>query len=299
MAAKASPPLAVTSPAPPPPPYSLPWQLRPLTVGNVVRSDTSVAFYKDAAGNSGSAEVTMLLGSYKLTPELAAVVRFGLVKNDAPGTVVDGSSVVNPVLAVAYSHKLHAFRLAGFLGTTIPVGQGAGQTPNAGAAAADAAGINARSAMDNSMFAVNYMTGIAGLGFGYISRGFTAQAEATLFQLFRVRGNDLTTSAPDAARTNATAGLHVGYFVIPQLSLGGEIRYQRWLTTPDRLVMGAKVPFVDANLDNATFGVGPRAHFKIGNSLWIRPGISYSQGIDKPLSDAKYRMIQVDVPVVF
>ena len=62
--------------------------------------------------------------------------------------------------------------------------------------------------MDNAMFAVNYMTGIVGAGFGFISNGFTAQVEATLFQLFRVRGNDMTASAPDSTRTNSTAGLH-------------------------------------------------------------------------------------------
>lgn len=299
VAAHASPPAPVAPSAPPPPPYSLPWQLRPLTVGNVVRSDTSVAFYKDAAGNTGSAEVTMLLASYKITPEFAPVVRLGFVKNDAPGAGADGSSFINPVVGMAYSHRMSAFRLAGFLGGTIPVGQGAGQTPSAGAAGADAAGINARSAMDNSMFAVNYLTGIAGAGFGYIDHGFTAQVEATLFQLFRVRGNDMTGSAPDATRTNATMGLHLGYFVIPQLSLGGELRYQRWLTTPDRIVMGAKTPFADANLDNVTFGVGPRAHFALGKGLWIRPGISYSQGLDAPLNTSKYRMVQVDLPVVF
>jgi len=299
VSAHASPPVPVAPSAAPPPPYSLPWQLRPLTVGNVVRSDTSVAFYKDAAGNTGSSQVTMLLASYKLTPELAPVVRLGFVKNDAPAAAADGSSFINPVVGMAYSHRLSAFRLAAFLGGTIPIGQGAGQTPNAGAAGADAAGINARSAMDNSMFAVNYLTGIAGLGFGYVDRGFTAQIEATLFQLFRVRGNDLTGSAADATRTNATAGLHLGYFVIPQLSLGGEVRYQRWLTTPDRIVMGAKTPFADANLDNVTFGVGPRAHFALGKGLWIRPGISYSQGLDAPLTTSKYRMIQVDLPVAF
>src|SRR6185369_17163604 len=211
----------------------------------------------------------------------------------------DGSSFVNPIVAAAYSHKLDSFRLAGFLGTTIPIGQGAGQMPAAGAAAADAAGINARSAMDNAMFAVNYMTGIAGAGFGFISNGFTAQVEATVFQLFRVHGNDMTASAPDASRTNSTAGLHLGYFLLPQLSLGGELRYQRWLSHPNRIAMGMKTPFVDANMDNVTFAVGPRGHFKLGKTLWIRPGISYSQGLDKPLSDGKYRTIQIDIPVIF
>jgi len=295
----AAPPAPSAPTAPPPPPYSLPWQLRPLTVGNVVRLDTSAAAYKDAAGNSGNTQAMMLLGSYKITPEIAPIVRLGFVKNDAPATGADGSSFVNPVVGGAYSHKIDSFRLALFLGTTIPIGQGAGQTPSAGAAAADAAGINARSAMDNAMFAVNYMTGIVGAGFGFISNGFTAQVEATLFQLFRVRGNDMTASAPDATRTNSTAGLHLGYFIIPQLSLGGELRYQRWLSHPNRLAMGMKVPFVDANMDSVTFAVGPRAHFKLGKTLWIRPGISYSQGLDKPLSDGKYKTIQIDIPVIF
>src|SRR5882724_3988211 len=46
-AAEAPPPEPAVA-KPKPPPYSLPWQLRPAVVGNVVRSDTSFAFYKDA-----------------------------------------------------------------------------------------------------------------------------------------------------------------------------------------------------------------------------------------------------------
>jgi hypothetical protein len=67
-------PAAVPAPAKPkPPPYSLPWQLRPAVVGNVVRSDTAVAFYKDAAGKeSGSTVASMLLASYKITDESCA-----------------------------------------------------------------------------------------------------------------------------------------------------------------------------------------------------------------------------------
>jgi len=300
VAKTATPATPVVPPAPPPPPYSLPWQMRPLTVGNVIRSDTSVAFYKDTAGNSGSSQTSMLLASYKITPEIAPIIRLGWVNNDAPGVTPDGSSFLNPIVAAAYSHKMDAFRLAGFLGTTIPIGQGAGQMPNLGAAAANGAGINARSAMDNAMFAVNYMTAIAGVGFGYVSNGFTAQVEATVLQLFRVRGNDMTGAAPDSARTNSTAGLHLGYFVIPQLSVGGELRYQRWLSGPHRLApMAVKAPFFDANLDTLTFAVGPRAHFKLSKTMWLRPGISYSQGLDKPLSEQKYRIVQVDIPFIF
>ncbi len=300
VAAVATPPVPAVPLAPPPPPYSLPWQLRPATVGNVVRSDTATAFYKDAAGNTGSTVASMLLASYKVTPEIAPMVRVGFVKNDAPGMGVDGSSFLNPIVGATYSHKMGSFKLAPFLATTIPIGMGAGNMPDAGANAANGAGIRARSAMDNAMFAVNYMTGIAGVGFAYVDHKFTAQVEATLLQLFRVRG-DSAAGATDASRTNSTVGLHLGYFVIPQLSFGGELRYQRWLSHPTarNTMTGANVPIVDANMDTVTFAVGPRAHFKVSKTSWIRPGISYARGLDAPLTTTSFNVVQIDVPFVF
>jgi len=298
VAATAAPAPVVAPPAPPPPPYSLPWQLRPVTVATLIRSDTSVAFYDNAMG-SGSTVATMLLASYKLTPNLAPLVRMGFVQNGAPGTAPDGSSFVNPVVGVTYSRKIGgSFRLAGFLGATIPIGMGGGSAPDPAASGADTAGIAARSAMDNSMFAVNYMTVIPGVGFGYIAHRLTVQAEATLFQLFRVKGNDSTNISPDATRTNSTMGLHAGYFVLPVLSLGGEMRYQRWLSTPTRILMGVRSDFPSPNMDTVSFAVGPRFHFKVG-ATWLRPGISYGQVLDHPLRDSHYKIVQIDLPVVF
>ena len=55
--------------APPPPPYSLPFQLRPAAAATVVRSDTAFAFYENPVSDKGGFTVaSMLLGSYKLTP---------------------------------------------------------------------------------------------------------------------------------------------------------------------------------------------------------------------------------------
>ena len=82
--------------------------------------------------------------------------------------------------------------------------------------------------MDNSMFAVDYFTIFPGADLAYVAHGLTVQAEATLFQLTRVRGKD-TVPGKDSSNTNLTAGLHVGYFVIPQFSVGVELRHQRWL----------------------------------------------------------------------
>jgi hypothetical protein len=296
VATTAPPATPVAPPVPPPPPYSLPWQLRPLTVGNVVRSDTAVAFYENAAGDSGSTVATMLLASYKVTPNLAPMVRLGFVENAAPGMGVDGRSFINPVVGATYSHKISDFRLAGFGGVTIPIGMGGGSMPEAGPAGANAAGIAARSGMDNAMYAVNYMTIIAGAGFGYIANKLTVQAEITILQLFRVKGSDTTAISPDSTRTNSTAGLHAGYFIIPQLSLGGELRYQRWLARPT--LGGMKIDSSDIRMDTVTMAVGPRMHFKVGN-IWLRPGIAYARGLDKPLTNGSYNMVQVDIPVVF
>ena len=279
------------APKPPPPPYSLPWQLRPLTVGNVLRSDTSFALY-DAAGESGSTTASMFLASYKLTPELAPLVRFAYVYNDSP-EVADrkpsGGALVNPLLGVTYASKAFGLKYAAFGAVTVPVGQGGGDDPDAGAAEAAARGIPARSAMDNAMFAVNYFTAIGGFGAGYVKGGFTAQGEVTLLQLFRVRGPEMQ----DERRTNFTAGLHTGYFILPWLSAGGELRYQRWLSD------AAPVRANDAARETVTFAIGPRFHFKLNGHQWLRPGISYSQVLDAPFSSSSYKMVQVDVPFVF
>jgi hypothetical protein len=293
-----APPAPAAFPAPPPPPYSLPWQLRSIVPATVVRSDTAMALYENATGQQGSTVATMLLGSYKVTPNLAPLVRLGFVQNSAPGTDPSGNSFLNPIVGLTYGLKLGAVRVAGFLGGTVPVGGGGGDTPDKGAAAANKAGIAARSGMDNSMFAVDYFTGIVGADAAYVAHRFTVQAEATLFQLFRVRGAG-TAPATDSTRTNSTYGLHAGFFFIPQLSLGAELRYQRWLTTPTQLVMGKAVAIPDANMDTTTFAVGPRGHFAIGHGMFFRPGVSYARGLDKPLTTSSYNMVQVDLPVVF
>jgi hypothetical protein len=286
------------APAPPPPPYSIPWQLRPVAATNVIRSDTAFALYDNGAGAKGNTVATMLLASYKLTPSLAPMVRLGFVKNDAPAAVVDGTSFVNPIVGATYARRVDAIRWAAFLGATIPIGMGGGNTPDQGAANADKAAVSARSAMDNAMFAVNYFTAIAGGDIAYVDHRVTLQAEATLFQLFRVRG-DTAASSTDSTRTNSTVGLHAGVFIIPALSLGGELRYQRWLSTPTQLVMGNKVDIADFAKDTVTVAIGPRAHFAVGKGMWLRPGISYARGLDRPLTDASYNVIQVDVPLVF
>jgi hypothetical protein len=273
---------------PTPPPYSLPWQLRPAAAANVVRSDTSTGF-RSVNGVGGTTVATLLLASYKVTPDLSIVARGGFVDDSPPGKPA-ASAFLNPVLGATYVVPLGSgFRLAPFFGVAFPLGNGGGNTPDPAVRGALSSGMLTRAAMDNALFAVNYLTPFPGLDLAWMKGGLTLQAEATVFELFRARG-DLVDK--DAARTNLTSGLHAGYFVIPELSIGAELRYQRWLKNPG-------IPESDARRDNMTAAIGLRAHLKVAQGMWLRPGVAFVEPIDAPMTDQKYHVAQLDVPFAF
>jgi hypothetical protein len=323
VTAKAGPARPSPTVSAPPTLYSLPWQLRPAGPVTAVRLDTSYAGYTDpATHDDGSTVASMFLACYKVTANLAPVVRIGFVQNNAGGPAIDatgkaikatyptvsGNATSNPLVGLTYGRKLDAFRLAGFAAVTIPVGGGGGGPPDPtkpGIAGAEAQAVWGRSAMDNAMFAVNYFATIGGVDAAYVAHNLTIQAEVTIAQLFRARGDNNLAASNDNRRTNGMYGLHAGYFIVPMLSVGAELRYQRWLSTP---TTGAKnamtgvvtsTPFPDYKLDTTTVAIGPRLHFKVGKSIWIRPGLSYSRALDRPLTDASYNIVQLDVPVIF
>ena len=259
-----------------------------------MRLDTTFGFYESpSTGNSGSAQVTSLLGSYKVIPNLAVSARVGFVHNSPPDAAPkSATSILNPVIGGLYGFKLGKdFKLGLFLGVTVPIGSGGGTNPNTDKAAANGVGALTRSAMDNAMFAVDYLTIFPGIDFAFVRGGFTAQVEATIFQLTKVRGPD----SLDDSRTNFTTGLHVGYFVLPVLSLGGEIRHQRWLSTPTMV----KNDPTDTLRDTTTFAVGPRFHFKFSETVWFRPGIALALPIDDPMKKNDYKIAQLDLPLSF
>jgi hypothetical protein len=197
-----------------------------------------------------------------------------------------------------------SYNLALFGATTIPVGTGGGNAPRVGAARTNAASATARPA-DEAMFAVNYMTAMAGADFAFMIHGLTAQGEVTLQQSVRVRG-DKSADATDPFRTNSALGLHLGYFIGSHFSFGADLLYQRWLSHPTTVnpATGALVPVSDANMDTVTAAAGPRLHFRLGKEAWIRPGISFvrgfdARGFDAPLLTAQTTAVQIDVPVMF
>jgi hypothetical protein len=295
-------PVPITA-APPSPkaPYSLPFQLRPAQAVTVLRTDTSFAFYDDPVSEAeGTTIASTLLASYKVTDNISPLVRVGMVSNSPPNT--DGAAnFLNPVLGVTYGMTLSPeLRLALFVGAALPFGSGGGDSPDPAKIASNAAGIRARSAMDNAMFAVNDLVLFPGASVAYVAHGLTVQFEATLLQLMRVRGEDAVNAAggqinPDSSRTNFTAGLHVGYFVFPELSGAVELRHQRWLSTP----AAVEADTTDTLRDTTTVAIGPRLHFKVGEKTWIRPALALAFGLDDPLQRWESRSVQLDIPVIF
>ena len=291
------PALAGQAPAPvpsapaPPPPYSLPWLLRPVMPASVVRLDETLAFFDDSAsGQGGGTYVTSLIATYRISPRWVPIFRQTFIRNSPPGASPSANAFSNPLLGVNYLHPLDGgWRWTGFFASTIPIGSGGGDTPDSAKADAQSAAGPARSNMEGSLFAVNYWTVIGGLGLARITRGLTLQAEATVFQLTRVRGPE----TQDASRTSLTAGLHAGHFFSPRVSLGADLRVQRWLTN------AAPVRNDPTARQQVTLGLGPRFHFKVGEKRWLRPGLSYTRAFDDPMKRSGYDILQVDVPLAF
>jgi hypothetical protein len=295
-------PVPITSAPPSPkPPYSLPFQLRPAAAVTVLRTDTSFASYDDpVAEREGTTIASTLLASYKVTDNIAPLVRVGMVSNSPPNA--DGAAgFLNPVLGVTYATPLSPeLRLALLFGVALPLGSGGGDSPDPANVASNAAGIRARSAMDNAMFAVNDLTLFPGASLAYVAHGLTVQLEATLLELLRVRGEDAVNAAgsqlnPDSSRTNFTAGLHVGYFILPELSAAVELRHQRWLSTPAAVENDP----TGTLRDTTTVAIGPRLHFKLGEKSWIRPALAFATGVDDPLRRWESKSVQLDIPVIF
>ncbi|HEY4106613.1 MAG TPA: hypothetical protein VGM44_22085, partial [Polyangiaceae bacterium] len=248
--------------------------------------------------HSASTVAPILAASYKVTPNLAPIVRLGVVQNSPPApatgpTPDSGFGFLNPLLGATYSfNPAPEFKLACFLGATLPIGSGGGDHPDPAKKAARTVGIYARSALDNSLFAVNDVAVIPGVDFAYVAGGFTAQVEATLFQLTRVRGS---LDQKDAHRTNFTTGVYAGYFFVPAFSFGAELRHQRWLSTPSNVVADT----TGTLRDTTTVAFGPRFHFQIAPGTWFRPALALALPLDDPMKKSSYKVVQLDLPFSF
>jgi hypothetical protein len=308
-----SPPPAET-PAPPPAdtvapapsraaPYSLPFQLRTVHAVTAVRSDTSFGAYENTLAQGGVAVVSELSGSWLIpgtgqgvpNTGLAPTVKLTVVNDSPPGTATGGFAFVNPLIGTCYAFSLGGgFRANTFLLVTLPVGMGGGNTPDKGALDARTVGPGIRSGMDNPLFGVNDFSVIPGLDVAYIAHGLTLQAEVTFAQLERVRGAE---AQLEASKTAMTAGAHFGFFLASYLSFGAEVRFQWWINPP----FAVQTHKPNTSYDLTSLTIGPRLHFQLGPHMWIRPGVSFTRGLDPPMTPSSFNenVAQLDIPLVF
>jgi hypothetical protein len=283
---------ATTAPPPVASPYMLPFQLRGAAVGKSLRLDTAIAFYDTAMGASPT-YASFFSVSYNLSPDLALFARVAYLNGNQNATD-RGGVFSNPAFGAVYLLKLSPdLRLAAMFGFTLPIGGGGGDTPVADSKAARTAAVLARSAMDNTILSSNDFGVFPGLDIAWVKYGLTLQAEATLNIVFRTQGE---LDQPDENKLNLTAGVFAGYFVMPWLSLGSELRFQRWLKPPKAVDTAMNR---DALMSQLSFAVGPRFHIELADKVFLRPALVYARGIDEPMSAAGYDVIQIDLPLTF
>ncbi len=271
-----------------PPKIVVPFGLRGVGVANALRLDQTFAGYT-TADKAYQESVHYLSGAVKLGDSFALSVRTGFDRYGQPDKPTT-SGFLNTVLAGQYALKLaSAFRFSALLGVALPTASGGGNSPDPDVAAAHKAGSLARGLMNGVMFTPNEVYGLFGADLAFVAAGFTAQLEVTVAPGARVRGEVAT---PDSTKVNSVNGLSVGYYLVPQLSVGTELWYQRWLSTP------AAVEKDGSLRDAMSLVFGVRGHFDVGGAK-VRPGVAYGLGVRGTLADKHVQMLQIDVPVSF
>lgn len=265
--------------------YSLPFVMRPMAPPDVVRID-----FPYAAQDAQTTIPMALTAGAKVLPDLGIYGKIALVHN-APDVGDSATVFSNPLLFALYSPQIAPkLRLPVFAGVALPIGAGGGDNPDKASRAAVSSGVYARQAMDNALFATNYLTPTVGIGLGWVDHGVTLQVEAQLLQLFRVRGSAVDS---DTTRTNFTSGFTVGYSIVRIVNVNAELHYQRWLSTP------VPVQKDSAYRDQFTAGGGVRVNVPLNDNILARPGIGYFQGLDAPMTTLGYHIVMLDVPVLF
>jgi len=267
--------------------YSVPFQLRSAAPSNTVRVDHVVSPFTTPT-SPGLVQVTILSGSYRFTPNAAVFARAGFVNYNPDGTRA-ANALTNPVIGGLWGDTFHAWRYAVAFAVAPPVGAGGGNSPDPAVASSMKTAHLARFAMDGTLFAVNEFATILGGDVAYVSRGWTVQFEATAAQLFRTRGE---AQLPDAGRTNFLSGAHAGYWVLKELCVASELRYQRWLSTPEAV---QKDPL---NRDNMSAAAGLRTSIEM-KPFKVMPGLAYATGLRGQVLAQRFHAIQFDVPFVF
>jgi len=272
------------------PPYVAPFQLRNVMSRTGVRLDTTAAPY-DAGGADALTTVLLLGAQVRLADAVSLQARWGVDDNRVGTGQRNRAGILNPSLGALFAVPVGPnFRFAVSAALSLPLATGGGENPDPDALFLQRQGALARSAMDNASFAVNDLGVPTGMSLAYIRSGFTAQADFTIIASGRVKGPK---SLTDSTKLNSTYGLMLGYFVVPELSLGIELRYQYYLTITEAILRDPSAR------DNLTLGTGARLHIDLSATTRMRPGLCYAIGLHGPVREAAMHMVQFDIPISF
>jgi hypothetical protein len=276
-------------PSQPKPPYTAPFQLRGVIPKNGVRIDTTLGLYH--AGNSNAQVTVMLLsGQWRVFEPLALQVRWGIDSNQT-GNAASRTGMLNPTVGALIGTALGSnFRLAWSVTIGLPIATGGGDNAEPEQAALQRQGALARSAMDNTSFAVNDVGFPTGMSLAYLKGGVTAQIDATVIPSVRMKAEN---TQPDSSKVNSTYGFFLGYLLVHELSLGIELRYQRFLSTP------AAVAKDESTRDNLSLAFGPRFVLDLTDTVSMRPAVTYGHGLRGPISEQSFQLVQLDIPISF
>jgi hypothetical protein len=274
--------------APTPPAYVLPFQLRSVSPRSGVKLDTIVAPYEYQGANALST-VVLLSGQVQLSQQLYFQAKWGFDDNRVGNGQRNRTGIVNPTLGFTLAFPLgSSFRFAAATSVGIPLATGGGNAPDPDGVLLQRQAQLARSTMDNTTFTVGDVGVPTGLSFAFVHRGLTAQIDGNIIPSGHVKGRQ-----EDAAKVNSTFGFFLGYLLVPEFSIGAELRYQYYLLPP------ASVDVDPSARDNLTIGGGARLEIELSDSARMRPGVCISSGLVGYVAQQSYRMVQFDVPISF
>ncbi|MBM4381696.1 MAG: hypothetical protein FJ086_20705 [Deltaproteobacteria bacterium] len=81
-------------------------------------------------------------------------------------------------------------------------------------------------------------------------------------------------------------------FLAPWLSLGAELRLQRYLGTTRLIASSPEIRDISSLAGGARFHVPVGGHF-------LRPALTVAWPLDAPLRERSYRWVQLDLPFIF
>jgi len=274
---------------PPPSTYVLPFQLRSVSPKTGVRIDTLVAPYQHD-GTSALSTVVFVSGQLRLSPVFGLQARWGFDDNRVGNGEHNRTGIVNPQLGAVLAFPIGPlFRFAAATSVGLPLATGSDPADTDGRLLQRQAAL-ARSAMDNNAFAPNDLGFPTGLSLAFVHRGVTAQIDGTIIPSGRVKGEG---AQSDSAKVNSTLGFFLAYMIVPEFSLGAELRYQYYLLPP------AIVDQDPSARDNLTAGAGMRFEIELSDSSRIRPGLCLSTGLAGYVEQQSFHMVQFDVPISF